>query len=193
MIKNLYFLRHGATDWNKENKKLGRVDKPLNETGITQAKNAIPNIKKLNIDLVMTSPLKRAYKTAEILTSALDLNLKISDKLKERNYGDVEGMTLDDVKTKFPTLDAVDRDPTHPDFMNICFPNGETKQELLNRVAPEIKRISEIPETKNILIVTHKSVIRTFIYEISREYLKEIKNTEIVSFKFDTVKQKFFK
>ena len=60
----IYFMRHGQTDFNKENKWMGLLDIPLNENGISQALSSINYIKSLNIDIIYCSELKRAIQTA---------------------------------------------------------------------------------------------------------------------------------
>jgi probable phosphoglycerate mutase len=65
--KSFYFVRHGETDWNKAKKIMGQSDIPLNENGILQAQAVAEKIQALAIDVIVSSPLKRAWTTAEII------------------------------------------------------------------------------------------------------------------------------
>ena len=94
-----YFIRHGQTDWNHKNMIQGHIDIPLNETGIKQAQEAVPFLIDQGITCIVTSPLLRAHKTAEIIAEALNVPLHIHDDLKERCLGALEGT----VKTKSAT------------------------------------------------------------------------------------------
>ena len=85
--KSFYFLRHGETDWNKQQKIMGQSDIPLNETGVLQAKTVVEKIQVLSIDVIVTSPLKRAYKTAEIIGNKIDNLFSLN-----RTYGNFAGV-----------------------------------------------------------------------------------------------------
>lgn len=91
LSRSFYFIRHGQTDWNLEGRMQGQIDIPLNETGRDQAHAAIPYFKNLGIDLIVSSPLSRAYETAEIIESAIDAPLKKHDDLQERYFGSNQG------------------------------------------------------------------------------------------------------
>jgi broad specificity phosphatase PhoE len=60
LSKSFYFVRHGETDWNKEQKIMGQSDIPLNKKGILQAQTVAEKIQALPIDVIVSSPLKRA-------------------------------------------------------------------------------------------------------------------------------------
>ena len=108
----LLLTRHGQTDWNVAGKIQGVTDIELNETGVKQAettrekllnetgiKQAEATREKLlnqNIDVIISSPLKRAKKTAEIIKGERDIPLIIDDGLKERCFGKFEGKTREE-------------------------------------------------------------------------------------------------
>ena len=87
-----YVVRHGQTDWNAKGRIQGKTDIELNEIGIEQARQLKALIKDYNIDLIISSPLKRARKTAEIINETVKCNIIFEDSLKERGYGIFEGM-----------------------------------------------------------------------------------------------------
>jgi broad specificity phosphatase PhoE len=87
----IYFMRHGQTDFNKENKWMGLLDIPLNENGISQALSSINYIKSLNIDIIYCSELKRAIQTSKIIANELNLPILIDRRLNERSLGSLEG------------------------------------------------------------------------------------------------------
>ncbi|WP_187768015.1 histidine phosphatase family protein [Paenibacillus sp. PL91] len=87
-------VRHGKTDWNAEGKIQGQTDIPLNKEGIAQANALAERISgEARIwDAIVSSDLKRAYATAQIIAEKLDLPLLESDpRLRERYFGEVEG------------------------------------------------------------------------------------------------------
>lgn len=86
-----YFVRHGETSWNKENRVMGQKDIPLNEKGVAQAKNAAQLLKRVNFTLILSSPLLRAYNTAEIIAGLTHKPIVIIEELKECSLGSREG------------------------------------------------------------------------------------------------------
>ncbi|MES2215576.1 MAG: histidine phosphatase family protein [Pseudomonadota bacterium] len=89
--KPFYFIRHGETEWNKNKIIMGRSDIPLNQYGIEQAYQVQKFLRDISFSEICTSPLKRAYKTAEILNEAIDCKLTTHDDLVERGFGELEG------------------------------------------------------------------------------------------------------
>ena len=87
----LTFIRHGQTDWNKQGKVQGSTDNELNETGRDQARATAKELKAEDYDLIISSPLKRAKETAEIINESLGLELIIENDLRERHFGAREG------------------------------------------------------------------------------------------------------
>lgn len=97
----LYLVRHGETDWNKKNLFQGRTDIPLSEEGIRQAKQAKERLKN-QFDVVYTSPLARAAKTAKIISEDTNLFPTIYENLIEIDFGQWEGIPFDKIKDLYP-------------------------------------------------------------------------------------------
>lgn len=93
-----YFVRHGKTDWNKENKVMGQIDVPLNEVGIEQAHVIAQKISHLDISHIVSSTLKRAIQTAEIIAKATNKPITVIEELKNCFSGIMEGQSRGDGK-----------------------------------------------------------------------------------------------
>lgn len=89
-----YFVRHGETDWNRENRTQGRTDIPLNETGMAQAEAAAGRLHGLGIRAVACSPLQRARRTADIIAAAIGARVVVHEDLQEANFGAHEGEVM---------------------------------------------------------------------------------------------------
>ena len=83
----IYFLRHGQTDNNREGRMQGRVDIPLNETGRAQARCAAQRLKSISFDAVYSSPLRRAVETAQIVTGLPTQEINIEPRAIELGFG----------------------------------------------------------------------------------------------------------
>ena len=86
-----YIIRHGQTDWNKKGKIQGKTDIELNEEGIEQAREATKKLENCDIDVIISSPLKRARKTAEIINETKNVPIIFKEELEERGFGEFEG------------------------------------------------------------------------------------------------------
>ena len=79
----IYYTRHGQTDWNLDYKIQGRKDISLNETGRKEAEELRIKIQDIPLDIIYSSPLKRAYETAEIARGDRDIPLLTDNRLAE--------------------------------------------------------------------------------------------------------------
>lgn len=90
-IGSFLFVRHGRTDWNVKQIAQGSADIPLNEEGERQAREVCSVLLKQPIERVITSPLSRARRTAELASEGLSVEIVGEDGLKERGFGKHEG------------------------------------------------------------------------------------------------------
>lgn len=88
----LYIIRHGETDWNKERRLQGQSDTMLNEYGIELARITSEALRDVSFDHIFSSPLKRAYRTAEIIRGERNIPIVTDDRLKEIGFGINEGV-----------------------------------------------------------------------------------------------------
>lgn len=181
----LYVIRHGQTDWNVEGKIQGDTDIELNQTGIEQAYNAIEKIKKYDIDLIVSSPLKRARKTAEIINKEINCNIIFDDALKERCYGEYEGLIRKDLKDD----ELIQSGRLDNFYANELYKGIEGVQNLCNRVWKLIEELKNKFNDRNILLVTHGGTIPAidaYFKGINEDgtFLKgsDTKNCEIITY-----------
>lgn len=150
---NLYVVRHGETLWNKEKRIQGIADIPLTEKGIEEAKKLQKLVEKLNIDVVISSPLTRARETAKVLVNSR-LPINTDDRIKERDWGLNEGAKTDEVD-KWDCWDVI---------LNTKVQNIECIQDFMYRVSDFIEDIKVRYKDKNVLVVTHSAVSRVIHY-----------------------------
>ena len=110
--------RHGQTEWNRLGKLQGQTDNSLNEEGKAQAEETGKQIADEKIDLIITSPLIRARETAEIINKRFNVPIIEDDRIKERNYGQCEGITLEEFLTKKKYIVVIDGDE-YCEFQNM--------------------------------------------------------------------------
>jgi len=159
-MTEIYLLRHAETDANKNFIVQGRMDNPINETGIKQALDTGKYLKSLdlNFDLVISSPLKRAYKTATLINHGMVIArpIIIDKNLIERNFGDYDGRKISD--------DYYDLQ------RNGMIPNMETDNVLEERVVNTLTDIANKYPNKRLLIITHSHVIKALLHKFVQDF-----------------------
>jgi len=100
-VTKIILARHGETAWNVAETFRGRTDIGLNETGIKQAKLLGEYLSHFELEAVYSSPLKRALKTAEIITGYHKLSVAANPGLIDFNYGEWQGLSHQEVKAKY--------------------------------------------------------------------------------------------
>ena len=144
----IYVMRHGRTDDNDRRIFNGRNDEDINETGIAQATAAREVYEKLDIDLIVCSPMLRTRHTAAIVNTK-NLPIIYDERLIERDTGELTGRGVEgDFRDTYWNYYSMELDVEHV-------------QELFARVHPVIDDIKEKYPDKNVLIVTHNGVARS--------------------------------
>ena len=187
-MNKLVLLRHGQSQWNLENRFTGWKNVPLTEKGKNEANHAGILLKKNNIkiDIVFSSVLERANRTAEIAMRSAQLenlfengNLKYEkdQSLNERDYGDLVGLNKSETADKFgkEQVQIWRRSYDTPP------PNGESLKDVVDRVSPyfEKKIYPLIIEGKNIIIVAHGNSIRAIMIKVGLYKPEEISTIEL--------------
>ena len=158
----VFVVRHGKTDWNKECKFQGAQDIPLNEEGRAAAVKLAERLKDVHFDEIFSSPLSRAYETACIIsTGSLSLSkgvLKI-DLLKEISFGEGEGVPFDKwMNTDEPRKYFFDEPAKY-----VPPKGGETFESGIERMAEFVHTVLEPYYNKNpdarIMVVAHGAIL----------------------------------
>ena len=145
---NIYVIRHGRTNNNDLGLFNGRNDEDINDIGIEQAKKVRDTLRKINIDLIICSPMKRTKHTANII-NINNIPIIYDNRLIERDTGDITLMPYE----------IIDREE-YWNYYSTKYKNVETVDNLLKRVYSCINDIIKNYNNKNILIVTHNGVAR---------------------------------
>ena len=165
-VKNIYVIRHGETDWNKNHRFQGQTDIKLNETGREQAIKLRPLMQQLEIESVYSSTLSRAFETAELATQEIKITIQKDDRLRETNVGAAEGLTMDELLQKFGTDSLTKWRSYEERLLDYSFENGESKRQMMFRVRQAFLDIAQNSNRDSIAVFSHGMVMRamTFIF-----------------------------
>lgn len=171
----IYLLRHGETDGLKKVYK-GHIDVPLSKNGISQVEKVSEVLKKiqekyeLSQKIILSSPLKRALKTAEILSKSLSIEFKSLDILKERSFGQWEGMSIDEIISGYP--EDFERWRQNP--AQFSPPDGESTLDVSIRAKKAIEEIIKIYKGYHVFITAHGGINRVILCNILNIPLENI-------------------
>jgi uncharacterized phosphatase len=147
-MTTVFFVRHGETDWNREQRFQGSLDIPLNDQGRLQARH-LAQAWDRPADLLVASPLGRARETAEILGQTLGLVLDHTDRrLRERAYGQAEGVTLGERKQKWPDGQV---------------PGMETMEVVRSRSRSFLHEVIQAYPGRRVIAVSHGGLINAVL------------------------------
>ena len=175
---HFYFIRHGQTVWNVENKICGATDSPLTEYRREQAKETGQKIlaEGIKADEILCSPLSRAADTAQLISEMTGIPMREEMRLKEQNFGKYESTPRNGEEFK----------KAKQNFIN-HFEGGETMLHLCQRIYNLLDDIRK--DDKVYLLVAHNGisrVIQSYFYDMTNEEFAAfgIKNCELRKYEF---------
>jgi probable phosphoglycerate mutase len=185
-VTTILMARHGETDWNRDQRFQGHADPPLNDVGREQAQALAERLAGERLDAVYTSPLHRASETAAIVAARLGLTPEPLDGLREVDVGSWSGLTRTDVEERFPEGYRRWLDFGHG------WDDGESYDELGERVLETLARVAARHPGGRILVVTHGGPMRAaeaaskaVSYADARRVASPIDNCAVYLFAFE--------
>lgn len=151
----VYLLRHGQTEWSEDGRHTGRTDIPLTPKGEQQARRAgavLARLRGTSVPpaLVLSSPRRRALRTAELAGLAVD---EVTETMAEWDYGDYEGLTTPQIREEVPDWTVWTRPIT----------NGESIEDIGKRATEVVDRIRRTLPSGDVVLVGHGHFSRVLI------------------------------
>jgi broad specificity phosphatase PhoE len=168
-VTTILLARHGETDWNREGRWQGWADPPLNETGRAQARALAEQLQETPFDAVYSSDLRRAHETAEIVAAPHGVPVVTDPGLREIDVGTWSGLTQTEIELRFPDGER---------------PDGETREQHLERVLEAAERIARANPEGRILLVTHGGTMRALRGHATDEPFHPIANCGVLELHF---------
>ena len=155
----IILVRHGQTQWNKEERFRGRADIDLDEVGVKQAEAAADWIADWPVSAIYSSPLRRAMTTAGILASKLDLEVKPLPGIIDLDFGKWQGMSAEEAIADDAELFNKWLYSPH----EVTFPGGESLAEVRERAAAAVESVVAQYPDKTIVLVSHRAICKILI------------------------------
>ncbi|AHM56600.1 phosphoglycerate mutase [Peptoclostridium acidaminophilum DSM 3953] len=169
-MKRIYLTRHGQTEWNVQKRFQGHRDSNLTEMGVRQAQWLRDYMKNKPIDRVYSSPLPRAYTTAQIVTEGMDIEIERRDGLKEMNFGVWEGMSESDIKES--SAEQLHNFWNRPHMFEPV--GGESYEEASKRITEEFEDIVKSSSGSNLLMVVHGVVLKLILLHAENGCMEDL-------------------
>ncbi|MGH2561141.1 MAG: histidine phosphatase family protein [Thermomicrobiales bacterium] len=152
-VTTVCFVRHGETDWNVAGRCQGQENIPLNERGRAQAHKSGIYLRGEHWDVLVSSPLSRAWETARIIGEQIGVREIVPEPaFVERNYGEASGLVWAEVKHLYP--DGV-------------IPGAEGYAAVRERCMPALDALARAHPGKRLLVVAHGGAINAMLAAIS--------------------------
>lgn len=177
MVTRLYIVRHCESMGNVEHRFQGRFDAAVSPKGEQQLELLSLRFRNVHLDAVYSSPLSRAYRTAQAIARFHELSVQVWDELIELDVGEMEDLLLSEIAAKFPQV-AKNWDEA-PDLCE--FPGGETMKQAYARINGAIDRLIAENPGKTIAITTHGGVIRSIDARVRVGSIEGMRNGAIFS------------
>ena len=170
-------IRHGETAWNVDTRIQGHLDIPLNDLGRWQARRLAEVLADDSIDSIYASDLGRAFETAQALADATGLQVFPEDGLRERGFGEFQGLTFKEIEARWPEA-ALRWRKRDPDFGP---GGGETLRNFYDRVVRTASRLADAHEGETIALVAHGGVLDCLYRAASRVGLEAPRTWELAN------------
>lgn len=159
MLK-LYLIRHGETDWNADGRIQGHSDIELNARGLEQARRLAARMPdEGEFHALYSSPLKRAFRTAEMIGGALDTPVTSDPRLLERSLGVLEGLTMSEIRVKHPDVARAWQEGG----LRPHIPGEESRDAFIERVTEFIADIRAKHREGRVIAITHGGTINMLL------------------------------
>ena len=158
----IILIRHGETDWNREQVFRGRIDVALNEVGVTQARAVQESLKDTEIDGIYSSPLSRAFETATIVGENRNVTVRGEEGLIDIDFGAWQGLSHQKVKEEYK--DLYETWLAQPDL--VTFPDGESLKEVRIRSMESLEEVIKNNPEKTLALVSHRVVLKVLLCTI---------------------------
>jgi broad specificity phosphatase PhoE len=154
VLTTILLARHGESDWNRAGRWQGQADRPLTELGREQAQALAARLEDTELDAIYSSDLRRARETAEIVATAKGLEVTSVPELREVDVGSWSGLSRAEAERRFPEGFARWQGGGEG------WTDGETYQDLGDRVVRAVSRIAADHPGGRVLVVAHGGSIR---------------------------------
>ncbi len=158
-MARIFLIRHGQTQWNREERFRGRADLALTELGLKQAQAAAGRLVGAGVSQVYSSPLRRALETAHIIGQRLGVPVQPLEELVDIDFGSWQGLSPQEAKERDSELYHLWSVSPH----QVKFPGGESLEDVRQRVSQALEKVLAEHPQETVILVSHMVACRVMI------------------------------
>lgn len=152
-VQSIYLVRHAQTALNAEGRLRGLADPQLDDVGIAEAERLAAVLAAKGAGIVISSPLQRARRTAEIIARAAGIPTEVDDRFNDRDYGPQTGRLKTEVEAEYGTVDNAS--------------GVEPTATVMERARPALDSVLDADPERDVIVVTHDALVRPLITAIA--------------------------
>lgn len=189
---NIYLVRHGQTDYNKNGILQGTTDVDLNELGFKQADQIGMRLRSKGVNIIFASQLKRVAQTASSISKYTNANISTRDELREINMGEWEFLNVEQVKVKHANY----YEEWSKHTADLPYPGGECGADVEKRAMKVVEEIID-HGYKESVIVTSGGTIRVLLssfmgLKLENRFLIDTDNCGLSVVRYDIQAKKYY-
>jgi len=158
-MTRVYLIRHGTTEWNREEIFRGRVDCALNEDGRAEARAVAAYFEGVRLQGIHTSPLARAAETAAVIAAGRGIEVVSDPAFIDLDFGEWQGHPLKEVREKYPEVYRAWRERPQ----EVTFPGGENLDRVRERAWEGFLKVVGENADQTVVIVSHRVITKVLI------------------------------
>jgi broad specificity phosphatase PhoE len=158
-MTGVYLVRHGTTEWNREEIFRGRVNCGLNETGRAEARAVAAYFEGMDLGGIYSSPLARAAETAAAIAAGRGMEVVSDPAFIDLDFGEWQGHPLKEVREKYPELYRAWRERPQ----EVTFPGGENLEQVRERAWEGLLKVVRENPDRTVVIVSHRVITKVLI------------------------------
>jgi 2,3-bisphosphoglycerate-dependent phosphoglycerate mutase len=178
-VIDLWFVRHGQTDWNVEGRLQGWLDVPLNHVGRQQAERLAHAIRNVPIQQIFSSDLIRARETAQIIARGRTCPVRLEPLLRERRFGLLEGRRRSELTGRLSAQQPLPYPP-----IDRALRDEEPECDFLGRARAFLEQMAAEPCEGRVLAVTHGGYVRAVLTVLGHEPPARVHNTSVTQLRW---------
>lgn len=160
-MTRILLVRHGETQWNREERFIGRTDIPLNSVGRRQGLAIAERLRTVKLEAIYSSDLQRAYETAGFIANYHDLKVQVDSRLREIDYEEWEGLTRDEIERRHRAhVPSIEEEP------RVQFPSGAALESCRRDTRVLLDTILSNDIDRTVALVGHGVSFQVILYEL---------------------------
>lgn len=166
----IVLIRTGETEYDRQGRVQGTLDVPLSEEGRQEIGEIVEDLRGFPLDALYASPYQAAQETGKAISKAIDIKLRLADKLHNLDHGLWQGLRIEDVKAKHPKVYRQWKEQPE----TICPPQGETIDAARVRVAKALIKLQKKHKTGTLGLVVPEPLARVVRHVLRNDDLSDL-------------------